>query len=287
MLYNKNDSPFHRVAKRIHTNAQPLLEELNSITRQFQCTMPTGNDIAVSVTPADLVERASGDLEPSLILLQSLVAYSTHDAARDHLASIFAFALEKPKPPTPPPPTPPPPKLRKHVSAADRKQRWGEREAAAKERAIASRSTRAVKAMARAFAKEAGVQPSSDIETSGASRPTSSPSRGLSSRRKSMRNEPPSTVIEEGSEHSGQRYSRLQRGVAGVEAVAILSDKERRELERQMDIVTENVDSQDQFRRFNVGWVLPEGSKRRRSERPPDPGPSRPPGGWWGHISRV
>jgi hypothetical protein len=58
--------------------------------------------------------------------------------------------------------------------------------------------------------------------------------------------------------------ARRQRGVVGLETVAVLTDRERRRQEKALDIVTEEVDGRDQFKRFNVGWVLPEGSKRRR-----------------------
>lgn len=280
MLYNKGDSPFHRTAKRIKANAQPLLEDLDQITTQSLFALPTEVNAALAPNAGSPHESASGDLEPPPLLLQLLLEISRNDESRDHLASIFMYELEKPKPPTPPPPTPPPPKSRKYMSATERKQRWEEREAAAKERAVAGRSTRALKAMAGAFAEEAGVQPSSDAEPAVPSAvPSSPPLHTSNGRRKSMREGAPSTVLAERSEGSIRQPSRPQRGVAGVEAVAILSDKERREMERQMDIVTEEVDSQDQFKRFNVGWVLPEGSKRRRSERPPEPGPSRPAAG--------
>ena len=85
---------------------------------------------------------------------------------------------------------------------------------------------------------------------------------------------PSNTVVAEGSDPASRR-TRPQRGVVGVEPVTVLSDRQRRDLERRLDLITEEVDSQDQFKRFNVGWVLPEGSKRRRSERPHELEPSR------------
>ena len=273
MLYNKGDSPFHRTAKRMQMNAQPLLDELDTITVQSPFSIPNSDSPPGPVKSDDRSEDAPGDLEPSPLLLQTLVDWSGDGSQRDHLASIFIFEFEKPRPPTPPPPSPPKPRERKYMSAAERKQRWEERQAAAKERANAGRSTRAVRALAKAFAEEAGVQPSSDAEVSGPSdRRMPSPQAGASSRRK-RRDEALSTV-EERSE-AFRLPSKPQPGVAGVETVAVLSDKERRELEKQMDITTEQVDLQDLFTRFNVGWVLPEGSKRRRPERPPDPGASQ------------
>ncbi|WVQ75536.1 hypothetical protein IAR50_005163 [Cryptococcus sp. DSM 104548] len=61
--------------------------------------------------------------------------------------------------------------------------------------------------------------------------------------------------------------SRPQQGVVGLEAIPIMSDRERREQELALSLELEGTDvgGLDQFKRFNVGWVLPEGSKRRRT----------------------
>jgi NuA3 HAT complex component NTO1 len=227
MIYNKGDTPFNRIAKRIKSNAAPLLAELN-------------------IQSEGIDQSDVGDLEPHIEVLKALVAQDAEAEDRDNLASLFAFELEKPRPPTPPPPSP---KVRKTLSAAERKAKWEEREARAKERAaMTGKPTRAAHALAKAFTEEAGLVASSDTEP------------GPSTRRR----RDPSTVETE------SRSRRPQRGVVGTEYFAVVSDKERREKERALDLVTESVAPQDQFARFNVGWVLPEGSKRRRSERPPD-----------------
>ncbi|KAK8843325.1 hypothetical protein IAR55_006980 [Kwoniella newhampshirensis] len=304
MLYNPKDNLFHKSAARIKKNAEPLLEELDVISTAYP------DETGIDTSESKYGPSHIGDLEPTTILLQALLHGDSNANAdrQDLLASIFAFELEKPKEPTPPPTPKPPRAPRKSITGAEKRKRWEEREAAAKERA-AARATRATKAMVKAFAEEAGIPGSSDAEASGLSvRPT--PERDVRSRRRSMRNPAAagvasiSTVAEEsgmptvastsasgggsgsasptkrsgtGSGSTVRPTSRPQRGVVGLETIQVLTDRERREQEKRLDIITQQVDPQDQFKRFNVGWVLPEGSKRRRSERPSEPAHSRPP----------
>ncbi len=236
MLYNRPDSPYHRTAARIKKGALIELEKLEVIPH------PNESDQA-------------GDLEPSIAQLRALSTLTgDDDPNRDILASIFAFEMEKPKPlPTPPP-------VKQKLSATERKRIKAE-QAKARERLPGGRSTRAAEALVKAFEQEAGV-------TSPAATPQAGESR--SSRTRAA----PSTVDvhtdrESTPSEGGVRpMSKPQRGVVGLETLAVFSDKERRERERQLDIIAQDVDPKDQFARFNVGWVLPEGSKRRRAERP-------------------
>ena len=277
MRYNKGDTPFHRAAKRIQAAAQPLLDDLDCMSALSHVTSSAG------AGPSGTSENAAaaGDLEPSRLLLQTLLtADPGEDPSRDYLASVFAFQIERPKAPTPPPPTRPQKQPRKAQTAAERRQRWEEKQAAAKERATTGRSTRATHAMSRAFAKEAGVTPSSEAEVSGRSTEASSePIAHTRISRRNMRNGMPSTIPEENlsTTDSFPSAPRRQRGVVGLEAVTVLSDRQRRAQERGLDISTEQLDPHDQFPRFNVGWILPTGAKRRRSERPPEPVSSRTP----------
>ena len=268
-------------------NAQPLLDDLDTISAQARLLVPINGRNAADGVVHPLGEVTAGDLEASPLQLQLLLETPSRETNRDHLASMFAFDIEQPRPPIPPSPTPPPQKPRKHATAAERKQLWQERQAAAKERSLMGRSTRAVKAMSRAFAEEAGMQPSSDAELAG---PSSGilPSPRFSTRsRRKIRDATPSSIVKEGPESTIRLQSKPQRGVARLEVVASISDKQRRRSERAMDIVAGHIDSQDQFKRFNVGWVLPEGSKRRRSERPPEPSPSISRECLEGHIAVV
>ena len=204
-------------------NAQPLLDDLDALSAQSQLSMPiSGHEGAANIALPTGADTA-GDLEASALHLQLLLEASSRETSRDHLASVFAFDVEQPRPPTPPSPTPPPQKLRKHATAAERKQLWQERQTAAKERAvigIIGRSTRAVNAMSRAFAVEAGVQPSSDAELAGPSSRSSPPSRTSTRSRRKTRDAVPSPVVEEESESADRSQSKPQRGVARLEAGA-------------------------------------------------------------------
>nr|XP_019048061.1 hypothetical protein I302_04683 [Kwoniella bestiolae CBS 10118]OCF26991.1 hypothetical protein I302_04683 [Kwoniella bestiolae CBS 10118] len=304
MLYNPKDNPYHRRAAKIKKESEPILAELDSISEtaraSYQSDMPSEEDTVLPI----------GDLEPISALLSTLLQQSSgpNDPHQDHLESIFAFELEKPKEPTPPPPPKPVKAPRKSLSHAERRQKWEDRENAAKERTLAgSRSTRATRAAEIAFNEEAGIQASSSAE--GSKQPSVEPKEeemDARSRRRSMReavaiagpsSTPASTrpdpvnkqqtststsLTTSGSTSptksstSLPRRHRAQIGVVGIETIPVLTDRERREQERKLDIMMEEVGAQDQFTRFNVGWVLPEGSKRKRAERTSDSLPRAP-----------
>lgn len=251
MLYNKGETPYHRTAKRIKTNSQPLLDGL--------ATIPVESALALPGEHVDSQQELDvGDLEPSRLLLQMLMQPETPGASRDHLASIFAYELEKPKEPTPPPPTPPS-KKRKVETAEEKRKRREEREARAREREKAGpvRATRASLAMEKAFVEEAGLQ-----------EPTKSVVPG-SNKTRSRRSAAADAEPAEGS--TSARRAHRQVGVVGLATYNSISDKERRQMEKDMNLATNEVGKEDLFARFNVGWVLPEGSKRHRAERPPVP----------------
>lgn len=62
--------------------------------------------------------------------------------------------------------------------------------------------------------------------------------------------------------------SRPERGVLGLQTIPLVTERERREQERKLDLVTESLDSKDEYARFNVGWILPAGAKRQRQTGP-------------------
>jgi hypothetical protein len=63
----------------------------------------------------------------------------------------------------------------------------------------------------------------------------------------------------------------LDWGLGGADGLSALCRlEERRQMEKDMNLATDEVGKEDLFARFNVGWVLPEGSKPNRP---------RPPGG--------
>lgn len=204
-----------------------------------------------------------GNLEPATEVLHALIGSVTDDPKQDLLASIFAFAVEKARPPTPPPPSPPVKKLRKAWTQAERQQKWEDGKAEAQIRLSTGRPTRASQSIVNAFVEEAGSAGPSTAHATPAS------PLGRSDRRSNRGSRvPPITP----SDSIGR--PKVQVGVVGVETIATVSDRERREMERQMDISVKEVDKKEQLLRFNIGWVLPEGSKRRRSDRP-EPGSIR------------
>lgn len=252
MTYNIADSLFHRIAARIKKNAEPLLTELDGLVPQQG-------------------EQEAGDLEPRVETLEMLLK-PTDDPQSDTLASLFAFTLEPPRPPTPPPPPPPPPPEKKakkpRESNAERREKWAAKLA---EPRLSSRATRATEAVAKAFETEAGVPPDSS-ERAESSKMAEKASR---SHRRGTRN---GKAIEDdqasaASSVAGQiRPARPERGVVGVRTLAHLTEGERRQMERDMELSVDQLNAEDIFKRFNVGWVLPEGSRRggrpERSELP-------------------
>lgn len=244
MKYNAVDSLFHRTAARIKKNAEPLLAELDSI-------------------PSQTLDNDVGNLEPLPETLNLLLA-PTDDPERDTLASLFAFTLEPPRPPTPPPEKKP---KKARESNASRKEKWAAKIA---EPRVSSRATRATEASLKAFEDDGAlaVDSSEQAESSKMAERFADLGRRRSTRRGKADSEPtdgPSTA----SSVVGQfRPVRDKRGVVGVQTLAYLTDNERREMERNMELTVEQVNGEDLFKRFNVGWVLPAGSKRGgRSER--------------------
>jgi NuA3 HAT complex component NTO1 len=204
-----------------------------------------------------------GDLEPSRHFLEVLISQSGGSRHRDRLASLFAFDLEPPKEPTPPPPPPVP--VKKRENYADRKRKWEEKEARHLERLEAGRSTRAGQAKEEAFQHEAGLLPPLSAVPQAEAGPSTRRTRH------SMGNSSSevSKTLDPSSSNSASRPVRSQVGVAGREIIERLSDKERRAREQGLNLEIEAVDNSDQFTRFNTGWILPEGSSRRRPNDSP------------------
>lgn len=266
MTYNPPDNPYHRIAKRIKSASKEVLDQLDQVPAHTE----TSEDI--------------GNLEPARVLLEVLTARANDEDGQDRLANLFAFELEKPKEPTPPPPAPPPKKTVKRDTNLDRKRRWEEKEAARLERVAHGRATRAGHARVEAFKHEAGIPSSSDNEAE-------APAEASNSRRTRAQASPAGNAAtstdtntslqvpsrtDRASASSGLSRSRSQVGVVRTETVERLSDRERRERERNMALTTDAVGNADQFTRFNVGWVLPEGSKRNRGGGRQDPPPLKP-----------
>lgn len=292
MLYNAKDTPFHRAASKLKTSAQPLLNELDSITTSHRSTFTE------SLVPSDL---QVGDLEPALphilAFFQETTVSSQPEEPQDLLTSLFTTELEPPKPPTPTPSPPLAPKKYRRPTKEEKQKKW---DAVVKERQEKGlgRSTRGTEKLTREFEEEAkmtaaaiergestpvpveggsgmgidhdgrAVRRSTRNSLGGASPAVSTPKPAPRQRKK----EPEQVPVAEVPSRSARSTStilpptRQQRGVIGLEALPLLTTKERLEQERALDLTTNEVGAADQFKRFNVGWVLPEGTKRKRSQ---------------------
>lgn len=292
MLYNAKDTPFHRAASKLKTSAQPLLNELDSITTSHRSTFT--ESLVLSDLPV-------GDLEPALphilAFFQETTVSSQPEEPQDLLTSLFTTELEPPKPPTPTPSPPPAPKKYRRPTKEEKQKKW---DAVVKERQEKGlgRSTRGTEKLTREFEEEAGMTAAaiergestpvpveggsgmgidhdgravrrSTRNSLGGASPAVSTSKPAPRQRKKEPEQVPVAEVPSRSARSTSTIlppTRQQCGVIGLEALPLLTTKERLEQERALDLTTNEVDAADQFKRFNVGWVLPEGTKRKRSQ---------------------
>ncbi|KAF8075260.1 bromodomain-containing protein [Lyophyllum atratum] len=193
---------------------------------------------APTPTPTSESQSSIGDLEPPLELLQLLLS---PEAIQDEIdlelndtpiASLFSFELPKMKPPPPPPP-PKAPKVKRDRKAerkAEYQKRKREKEAAAakaREEAAAQAEVEAAEMAARAVEEEAAAAAEAQSATSSSAMTGPTLSR-----------------------RGGRRGAR--QSSAGRSDILNL---------------VENVDSQESFKRFDIGWILP--AEQRRGGRAP------------------
>ncbi|BEI85170.1 hypothetical protein CcaverHIS002_0505710 [Cutaneotrichosporon cavernicola] len=258
-VYNKSDTAFYRRAGRYKSLAEPILSELDGL-HATSSLLPAGDEW---IHPAD---GAVGDLETSLARLHTLLAPDRTDPTRDLLASIFVSEVEKPKEPTPPRPK------RQYV---DRKKLQAEREERYQERKALGglRTSRRNNALASSPletpAPELAAEPEPVPEPQHRSEPGPSGTSFTPRRRTRRAVAEAEASSASSSPGSIKPMKHPQRGVLGVRSVPVLTDAQRRAKEKRLDLVTTSLDARHQNERFNVGWILPEGSKRRRAE--PDP----------------
>ncbi|KLT46484.1 hypothetical protein CC85DRAFT_281589 [Cutaneotrichosporon oleaginosum] len=259
-LYNKSDTAFYRRAVRYKALSEPILTELDNIPSESSL-QPLGDEW---IEPAD---GAVGDLETSLVRLQALVAPDPSDSTRDMLASIFVSEVEKPKEPSPP--RPKRPAVNRAKLFAEREERYKERKVLGGVRASRRHNTSAsspVGTPALEATPDAAAVPDSAAITEPAVQPEAGPSGSSGTPRRRTRR----TVAEEEASSAASSPGSIkpmrnpQRGVLGLQSIPILTDAQRRAKEKRLDLVTTSLDARHQNERFNVGWILPEGSKRRR-----------------------
>lgn len=242
MLYNPPGNPYHQRAARMKKAVMPIIAELPE------------------------------SFEPSITQLQALVEVGTD--GKDRLESLFAYELDPPRPPTPPPA---PKRPRIQISAEEIRTR---KEAKAREAKLAllnrpasMRSTRATQAVQEEVQRAAEIARQAEVAAR-------KPIAARRERRHSAR--PQTDVSQPGTPTSDAEIiplRRPQKGVAGLVPYSPTNARKRAERVQQTGLEMETVKPRDEFRRFDQGFILPEGSRRRgRPELvapPPKPKPSR------------
>ena len=192
-------------------------------------------------------------LEPRRETIEPMLEKEADDD-QDRLAQLFAYKL--PRPPTPPPT----PKPRIQLSHSERKAKLEEK------RARADLIRQASGRHTRARAGDGQLSEVQDVSILPRDlRPP--PERPVKPRepKNVSRSRQKARQGSNGSEQAAEGVTRLERkerGVLGKITIDYLTDRERRQREKQLGLVVDQVDAKANFERFNVGWVLPEGTRR-------------------------
>ncbi len=234
MVYNPKDNPFHRTAARIKGNSRAFLADLENAVYGLQSSAGDG-------------DTCRGALQPSAALLAGMLERNQDQS--DLLADLFTFKLDPPRELTPPPP---PKKQRPALTAVE----IAARKEARKARFSAPRPppTRATRATERL---EDGL-----LESVGESTAPLKSETPVTPRRRTRSG--PDSSRELNTPPDGQLMPprKGQKGVAGLAPYSPITQEERHRREFDLALQVDKVDDRDNFKRFNVGWVLPEGIKR-------------------------
>ena len=278
MLYNPSDHPYHRLALKIKKAASVIFTELyNQLAQSVERQVALGGAFS---------------LEPSRELLEPLLDVEP-GSNRDRLADLFARELESLPPPSPLP------KYKPIVTSEERQARRqakiGERRARAE--ALRLASSRQTRSNAPALDEqtldedklpEEPLSPAVRPKIRRKREPVVETSEVHHSAPRSLRSgRSAGPTVAKGEIQAILPSVRKQTGVIGTMAYSPLTDQERRARERDMELVVDTVDNKDYFERFNIGFILPEGTKR--GGRPfiptaPVAGPSRRRQGEFNHF---
>lgn len=268
---------YRKLAMRIQKAAAPVFASLVEEVRNLGAFPATAS-------PEDMV------LEAPEAAIRALKEPSAEED-RTLLEKLFTYELEPPRPPTPPP------KPKQRVDKDEALARKQARAAKYDGPRIPGRSTRHTVAMGidtlateapapalehfedgtrrksrRQAANAAGQTITAELGRARRSRTAevgADDTRNTGRARRSKADGKPNGVTASGdltSASSGEvvPLDKAERGVVGKETYSPLGPKERRERDKRMamELVVEDLDSRADFKRFNVGWVLPEGTKR-------------------------
>ncbi|KAF9073228.1 hypothetical protein BDP27DRAFT_1381784 [Rhodocollybia butyracea] len=269
--YNKAGSPFHKAAQRIRNSAEPILQDLESLsTRPALPTSLNGeqemNKTSVKVensalSPSLLLSASKvGNLEPPLELVELLLSL---DAIRDEselilsadpLTSLLNIEFPVLKPP-PPPPTPKPrkaPKLK-----LPKRDRSEERKRYKAKKA----EERAHRAEMEAVMVAAGI-----------------PTQRIVIRTRRFSATAATTAESADTSPMPEMLGTTRAAPPEFSYPSIPSSPSRSRIPMDMPSVPEfrdDVDQQASFKLFNSGWILPSDQKRRtRVLAAPSPAPA-------------
>lgn len=298
MLYNKADTPFHRTALRIKKLSEPIFEELDSMTAIHHQTAQTiGTEAAL-----DAVEGIGGlELESEEALIDLLKDYSDaelfetigeHDDPRDAPANVFEdlirhyYRLEPLQPPQP------------SATQLKRERERSKKQARAEAnrvRRITLKEAGATNATTDTAEHDSPAMSNGTIPSSVSTGARTRRQRGLGVEqgqengredkkatttpvlgRTRSRTEPnvrskgrkvtKATQVLDLPPRKRRRTTRTSASSTPEEDRAIL-EKRSATMPEPTNLEVEQVDAWDSFKRFNVGWVLPEGTRRSRQPR--------------------
>lgn len=238
MLYNKIDTHFHRTAARIKKVAQPVFEELDRLHQMH------GSDSELQLEAEDSIVELLGEYTEE----EQTPGMGECTNAVDELTTFF-FVEEKSEgsvkgdQTTTPKITYQSRKAAERAARSERSRLAAQRRKELQEEQAANASMASVTEADESFQSTRSVKRQSTLKASLAS---------LEARKKK----------------TAEQTARKSRAMA--ESQAESSEEEELPSSDATNLEVEQVSSHDSFSRFNTGWVLPEGSKRKRAMQSSD-----------------
>ncbi|KAF7794968.1 hypothetical protein EIP86_006111 [Pleurotus ostreatoroseus] len=289
MIYNKADTPYWRTAQRIKNASEAIFANLDQRInpRNDSLLVATEDQKRSPSVPSEPVHTVSttatiGDIEPSLELLELLLAQETIGSERamkyvleqSPIEALFSFELGTLKPPPsppPPPPAPPSPPLlviapkpkRDRKAEKERRRRLSELDTSPGFRANAPRTRRALAAVAAFEAEASGQQEHEQAEVESPDSATHPVDAAMA-----VDGEVPGPEAEAQEESAIVVPSKRKHKRAPITLPG----------HSEVPPVVDNVDNQRSFKMFDEGWILPDDHRRGGRapvERQPLPEPKK------------
>lgn len=294
LLYNKQDTLFHRTAQRLRKSIEPVLAELDSLnnvheasTSRSSAPPEDSHEVANDRVNEDMHAREEeelvklGGLEPEEALLSLLGDYDDsalldtigdeEDAASapsnivEDLARQY-YCIEPPAPP-------PGPKSKVKAKAKTKAASGPGAASTSAHKRKRSETDASIDALDRRVSRrlkgdEAPEVPVDALEMSPARQRRPAPQqRGPPGPGPEARPEESATAASARTETGLRVRAAMTSEIKGSEGVMDESGRKRyhtisSDLGEPMTLEVNEVDAWDSFKRFNVGWVLPEGTRR-------------------------